>query len=313
MNTATKYRAYCPICGGLGKSFYDIRDAFNGHRFSLQACDSCGLVYTHPFPSDAMLQAIYAGEYWTREKTTQTLGIIGALVNRFNEIRLAATVRPLLRRLHSEAFILEVGCGSGQLAKYLKRKGYGIEVTDINCEILEEIRKSSGIPGYCGSLEAIEFPHEYDAIIFNNVLEHLPNPRKTLARAGNLLTSNGFVFAEVPNISSIQFRLLRGSWFPLQIPEHLFHFSPGTLQRLARQAHLRMIWLSTFSPRISAAGYPASIFPRLRPEQIRRSWSKKALFLYLSLQTAFFPLALFEAWLGRGSAIRAIFTKGYPS
>jgi len=309
MNAAITDTTNCPSCGEPGKLFLEIPYTFDGHRFSLHACDSCELIYTYPFPSDALLREIYSGEYWTREKTTQKQGSIGGLVNWFNEIRLAATVQPLLQRLPSGASILEVGCGSGQLAKYLKRKGYGIEVTDISREILKEIRESFGIAGYCGSLEAIDFPHDYDAIIFNNVLEHLTDPRKALEVAGQLLTSKGLVFAEVPNIASIQFRLFRDSWFPLQIPEHLFHFSPNTLQKTAWQASLKMIWHSTFSPRISAAGYPASIFPALRPEQIRRSWSKKSLFLYLSLQIAFLPLALLEAWIGRGSAIRALFTK----
>lgn len=309
MNVAMNNTSCCPNCGGGGKNILEIPETFSGHRFSLHACDSCELIYTYPFPSDALLRDIYSGEYWTREKATQKQGTIGDLVNWFNEIRLAATVKPLLQRLPYGASILEVGCGSGQLAKYLKRKGYGVEVTDISNEILEEIRKESGIFGYCGSLEEISFPHQFDGIVFNNVLEHLPNPLSAMEKAYHLLTPQGLIFIEVPNIAGLQFRLLRGSWYHLAIPAHLFHFSFPSLQKLARKASLEITWHSTFSVRTSAAGYVASIFPALEPTKLRQHWSKFRLLSYLFLQMSFLPLALGEAMAGKGAVIRALCTR----
>jgi 2-polyprenyl-3-methyl-5-hydroxy-6-metoxy-1,4-benzoquinol methylase len=275
----------------------------------LHSCEACGLGYTFPTPSDELLNNIYSGEYWMRERTVRKESSIVRLVHKFNELRLVATVRHLLRRLTTGALILEVGCGSGQLAVYLKKKGYNVEVTDISQDILEEIKRLHGIEGYCGSLEEIEFSHTYDAIIFNNVLEHLPDPVQALKRAEQLLTPRGLVFLEVPNIAGFQFKLFRRFWFPLQIPQHLFHFSPSSLQEIAHQASLGKIWCSTFSPRIASAGYVASIFPALRPDKIRLSWSKLHLFLYLGLQAFFLPLVLVEALAGKGSAIRVLYKK----
>jgi 2-polyprenyl-3-methyl-5-hydroxy-6-metoxy-1,4-benzoquinol methylase len=301
--------SHCPICGQSGRLRLDFPQTLHGHRFSLHSCNACGLGYTFPTPPEELLEKIYSGEYWMREKTVQKQGAVLRLVHKFNELRLVATIKPLLRRLKPGAFILEVGSGSGQVAAYLKRTGYHVEVTDISQDILNEIKRLHGIDGYCGSLEEIGFSHVYDAIILNNVLEHLPDPVQTLKRAEQLLTPRGLVFIEVPNIASFQFKLFRKFWFPLQIPQHLFHFSPASLQEIAHQASLGKIWCSTFSPRISSAGYVASIFPGLRPERIRLSWSKLHLFLYLGLQTFFLPLALTEARAGKGSAIRALFQK----
>lgn len=297
----------CPVCGQPGRLTLDISQTFHGHRFSLHSCYVCGLSYTFPAPAEELLDKIYSGEYWMKEKTVQKQGTIGRLVRKFNEVRLAATVRPLLRRLKPAAFILEVGSGSGQLAAYLKNKGFNVEVTDISEDILAEIKRVYGIEGYCGSLEEIEFSHVYDAIILNNVLEHLPDPVQTLKRAQQLLRPRGLVFVEVPNIASFQFKIFKRFWFPLQIPQHLFHFSPASLQVISHQASLWKIWCSTFSPRISSAGYVVSIFPGLRPERIRLSWSKLLLFFYLFLQTFFLPFALVEASAGKGSAIRVLY------
>ena len=189
----------------------------------------------------------------------------------------------------------------------MKKKGFNVEVTDISRDILEEIKGLHGINGYCGGLEDIPFSHAYDAIIFNNVLEHLPDPIKTLRAAKQILKNQGLIFMEVPNIASLQFKIFGKSWYHLAIPGHLFHFSLSGLQKIADQASLERIWHSTFSPRTSAAGYAASISPNLRPEKIRLSWSTLHLFLYLGLQMFFLPLALAEALAGKGSAIRVLY------
>lgn len=191
----------------------------------------------------------------------------------------------------------------------MKRRGYLVEVTDISQDILDEIKRFYGIEGYCGRLEEIEFSHAYDAIILNNVLEHIPDPIKTLRAAKQLLKTQGLIFIEVPNIGSLQFKIFGKSWYHLAIPGHLFHYSTSGLQKIAHQASLKRIWHSTFSPRTSAAGYAASISPHLRPEKIRLSWSKLHLILYLGLQMFFLPLALAEALAGKGSAIRVLYRK----
>lgn len=77
----------------------------------------------------------------------------------------------------------------------------------------------------------------------------------------------------------------------------------------AQNTDLEKIWLSTFSPRVSAAGYVASLFPFLSPDRLRHSMSKPLLILYLALQFAFFPIAYIESLFGYGSAIRAIYRK----
>jgi SAM-dependent methyltransferase len=287
----------------------DFSETFHGQRFSLHTCGSCSLTYTHPTPPDKLLGNIYSGEYWAREKAVRKRGCIAGLAHKFNKLRLAATIRPLLRRLPRSASILEVGCGSGQLAEYMKRKGYDVEVTDIDRELIEEVSGLYGIPGYCGDIKDIDLPHAYDAVVFNNVLEHLPKPVSALKRASEVLVPGGYVFIEVPNAAGLQSKLFKATWYHLDIPKHLFHFSPQSLQKIASGAALEKVWLSTFSPRISAAGYAASLFPVLRPERIRKSWSKWKLFAYLGLQMLFLPVAAAEALLGRGSAIRAVYQK----
>lgn len=299
----------CPLCGGRGKITLKVLPDSHGEVYSLHTCTSCSITYIYPFPSGEALRDIYSGDYWDRPKAALAKSPLARLLCRFNETRLALTVRPLLGLLPPGSSVLDVGCGSGQLAGYLMKKKYEVEATDIDPGVLEEVRQRYGIKTYAGKLGEIDFPRHYDALVFNNVLEHLPDPEEALQVAAGLLEPGGLVFIEVPNIESLQFKVFRRSWFPLKVPEHLFHFFPRTLDMLAASAGLVLLRRSTFSPRISAAGYAASLFPVLRPERLRQSRSTLKMFAYLGLQTLFLPLALAEALAGRGAAVRSVYRK----
>jgi len=298
----------CPFCKAKGEFFAKTAEIACDEQFAIHKCSSCCLCYTYPRPSSEVLTKIYTDQYWFRENKKSTLNTRVRLVQLFNTLRLAAMVKPLTNRLQPGDKILEVGCGSGQLAVYLKRCGFDVEVTDINRDLLREIYTNHGINGYCGDLPEMSFPpHLYKAIIFNNVLEHLVDPTGNLLRVHDLLARDGFVFVEVPNIDSFQYRIFKESWFPLQIPEHLFHFTPASLQGVMQQCGMERVWASTFSPRISAAGYVASLFPSLQPDKLHRFMSKRMLVLYLGLQIVFYPMAYIDSLWGKGSAVRVIY------
>ncbi|MBM9602700.1 class I SAM-dependent methyltransferase [Desulfopila inferna] len=303
--------ASCPLCGADSCIHEHISKVIHERQYDIYKCNSCTVCFTYPVPSAELLTRIYSGEYWLREgKVNVPKKNLTGLVQKFNTIRLAAMVKPLVRHLKPGDRILEVGCGSGQLAVYLQECGFNIEVTDVSTEILEEISDLHKIKGYCGDLQDISFDDEpYQAVIFNNVLEHLDDPEGNLRQACQLLDRNGLVFVEVPNIESFQFKLFGEKWFPLQLPEHLYHFSPISLQKIAGKCGLIRAWMSTLSPRVSSAGYVATIFPFLRPERLRFSMSKPLLGLYLGLQVIFLPIAFVESLLGKGSAVRIIFKK----
>ena len=302
--------SFCPLCASKGCLLQKMPEPLYGQQFDVHKCSVCSVCYTFPQPSVELLTRIYSGEYWLREKKGTAPVKLTGLVQRFNKARLAAMIHPLTRRLKPGDRILEVGCGSGQLAVYLQDRGFEVEVTDVSREILDEILMKNDIKGYCGDLQHIEFSGKlYQAVIFNNVLEHLSAPAENLLKAAQLVDSTGYIFVEVPNIAGIQFALFRSSWFPLQLPEHLFHFSPDSLQKITQRCGLKQVWFSTFSPRVSPAGYVASIFPFLRPDRLRHSMSKPLLALYLGLQMVFFPVAYVEALFNRGSAVRALYQK----
>jgi 2-polyprenyl-3-methyl-5-hydroxy-6-metoxy-1,4-benzoquinol methylase len=100
--------------------------------------------------------------------------------------------------------VLEVGCGSGDFAQSIKYTWpssivWGIEPSKEAAE-----RASAKLDKViCGIFEADSDSlqgKQFDCIVFNDVLEHLPDPWKALNDCRSYLTDDGCVVASIPNI-----------------------------------------------------------------------------------------------------------------
>ncbi|MFT5926366.1 MAG: 2-polyprenyl-3-methyl-5-hydroxy-6-metoxy-1,4-benzoquinol methylase [Rubritalea sp.] len=99
--------------------------------------------------------------------------------------------------------ILDVGCGNGAFAEALKgitnAEVWGIEYMEDQAKIaLGKLDKV--FSGPCENF-LDELPDNYfDAIYFNDVLEHLVDPYMVLDKIKNKLTNNGVVISSIPNV-----------------------------------------------------------------------------------------------------------------
>lgn len=99
--------------------------------------------------------------------------------------------------------VLEVGCGVGEFASLLKKER-NIEVwgIEINKEAADRaMTKLDKV--LVGNIEQNEFdlPEEYfNCVVFNDVLEHLIDPWSVLKKMRNILKSDGYVIASIPNV-----------------------------------------------------------------------------------------------------------------
>ena len=85
----------------------------------------------------------------------------------------------------------------------------------------------------------------FDAITCFDVLEHLYEPRRVMARVGEWLKPGGIFYVQVPNVDSAEARVFGSYWHGLELPRHLFHYSPASLKFLAESAGLREVSLET--------------------------------------------------------------------
>ncbi len=93
---------------------------------------------------------------------------------------------------------------------------------------------------YCGQLAGAPDGDLADAVCFWDTLEHVPDPLVFLTEVRRRLAPDGTFALSVPYISALPARLLGRRWWTLKPEQHIWHFTPATLQALATRAGLRI-------------------------------------------------------------------------
>jgi len=147
-------------------------------------------------------------------------------------------------RLHPGLKILDIGCGSGVLLETLCREcgcvGKGI---DVDRRRIERARAHCPRASFeCGLFEARNIKETVDAVTSVAVIEHVVDPPAFLKEIGQILAPGGSLFLLTPNAASLSYRIL-GSWWRelLSIGEHIYLFTPTSLERCAKSAGFELV------------------------------------------------------------------------
>src|SRR5439155_77066 len=76
----------------------------------------------------------------------------------------------------------------------------------------------------------------FDVVTAFHVLEHVPDPVAVARRMLDWLTPSGLLIVEVPNAGGLGATLFGRAWSGLELPRHLSHFTPETLERVIEMA-----------------------------------------------------------------------------
>jgi 2-polyprenyl-3-methyl-5-hydroxy-6-metoxy-1,4-benzoquinol methylase len=136
--------------------------------------------------------------------------------------------------------LLDVGCGEGQLVHAALELGLDARGIDVS-EPAVQICQGFGLPCEVLDLFSPSLDGErFDLVTLVETIEHVPEPRRFLARTGELLDQGGAVWLTTPNVASLGRRVLGERW-PAFAPEHLSYFSPRSLRGLAEAAGFRSV------------------------------------------------------------------------
>lgn len=96
-----------------------------------------------------------------------------------------------------KAYILDIGCGNGSLARNLKRNGFeNIYGTDASVQGIEIAKRTAKDRFFVQDLNSKELPDEINAVSFKviistEVIEHLYDPDAFISFCKNILLKNG--------------------------------------------------------------------------------------------------------------------------
>ncbi len=153
--------------------------------------------------------------------------------------------------------ILDVGCGaagfSAAVKKLFEAEVWGVELNQAASEIARG-RLDKVIHAPFGP--ELDLPENYfDAIFFNDVLEHILDPIPVLQYASKLLSKNGVVIASIPNIGHfpIVWKLTRyGQWeykdSGILDRTHLRFYTRNSIKELFRESGFEIQTIQGINP-----------------------------------------------------------------
>lgn len=234
----------CATCGHTQAEFVyqNCRNRRAGltERFALLRCQGCGVTFLAPRPSTTMLSALYFAEYHSHVATTSSGGCL------FRAVRTLCLLPYRLRFGHEsgtfppfgQGRVLDVGCGTGDYLAAMSALGWQCAGCDISATAAQVTRRR--LPHakiYDGTVDELPFkPDSFETVSLWHTLEHLQDPLGALKRIHDLLVPGGRLIVAVPNIDSLEARILGIRWAEIDIPGHLFFFSVKTLRALLEKA-----------------------------------------------------------------------------
>ena len=246
----------CIACGGPNqlyiKEIWDDRYGSPG-TFSIQKCVRCDQMVTSPMLAESDLPALYSRYYPRREVDLDAIRKEADLV-----LQEGAAARRSREGTDNQGHylvkpgqrVLDIGCGSCVSLLEVRNLGaesWGIE-TDPN---VRAIADHFGLTVHIGSIHDNPFPGaDFDLIVLNQVIEHVPDPIALLKLVHGRLRPGGKVVLAFPNAGSLNKRVSRRQWINWHIPYHLHHYNKRSFGLIAKQAGYRIVSARTITPNL---------------------------------------------------------------
>lgn len=228
----------CPTCSG------PVHPLVRAGGVDFALCDACQVAFWDPMPTEAELSRIYEGErYYGRtrggdeHRPSYLHEAYREEVWRSSEERLALLPAGMKGRM------LDIGCGTGEFLARARERGFDVEGLEVQAFAAEAARARYGLTVHVGTVESAALPAgRFDVVSLFHVLEHLRDPVRFLsASVRPLLSDDGFLLLEVPNLDSLDFWLLRDRWLHLSPGEHVWQFTRDGLARMLARSGFEVL------------------------------------------------------------------------
>lgn len=186
-------------------------------------CVDCGLIYARQSFSPEKLKAFYinmSDEEYRNEEDGRRIA--------------AKKILNKLKKISKKGRILDIGCATGFLLDEARQKGWEAHGVELSKWCVEHAKNNLGLNVFCGLLKDARFEDDFfDAVVLNDVIEHLSDPKDTLAEIRRVLKKDGIICINTPDIDSMLSKLLKAKWWGIN-QAHLFYFTKLTLSKMLK-------------------------------------------------------------------------------
>jgi SAM-dependent methyltransferase len=233
----------CPVCGNTTTHFaLRVKDhSVSQEFFDIYECSRCSFRFTKDPPEEGKMGRYYQSEDYISHSNTRK-GLVNSLYHAVRNHTLVTKYHLLKKETGlSKGDHLDIGAGTGAFVQYMNNHGWksiGIEPDEKARERARAHHDTQLLPA-----EAFESfgPESFDAISLWHVLEHVHDLYPYMERIKTILKPEGLVFIAVPNFKSYDATKYGADWAAYDVPRHLYHFSPESMQWLLKSAGFRLI------------------------------------------------------------------------
>ncbi|MBD9355121.1 class I SAM-dependent methyltransferase [Methylomonas albis] len=239
----------CVACGGGKIGFwrqkdYLYTDSASGKAFQIYRCDCCGTGFLNQPPHRQWLQAIYQ---YSGQALTQAITLDEVLDREavfpnctVDAKRMALQADTLNKSGNQQA--LDIGSGFGFYTRALRLLGYStvsINPGQYENRVFQDLNGDEPLPIM---FEQYQTEQAFGVVVMSQVLEHILEPDRTIAKVAGLLESCGVLACAVPNYASFLVKLLGTKENAcLWVPEHVNYFTEQGLKSLLERNGLKVI------------------------------------------------------------------------
>jgi 2-polyprenyl-3-methyl-5-hydroxy-6-metoxy-1,4-benzoquinol methylase len=228
----------CPLCetgnapvvyATRAQMFWVVADRSLTDRFqdvALRQCRACGHVFNTDIAPDTIAE-IY------RRQTATNRPVSEAMVQRYQTL-----LDFLGRDRLAGKRILEVGGGTGSLARLLADLGAEVTVVEPNDELPDLLADATGSIRVVNDFFGPDTLDEtFDGVICRQVVEHILDVRPFVRALGAAVAPGGFAYMEVPTLEYIA---ASGAYMEIHV-QHLHYMDAAARARLMADAGLEIV------------------------------------------------------------------------
>lgn len=232
--------------------------------FSLKKNQEFGFLETHPRPDD--LSRYYDTDAYLSHSDSAK-GIFAKLYQFIKVINIRMKYS-MLGNPQAESKLLDYGCGVGDFLLYAKNQGLNTYGFEPNSNARKIASRKVGETTILKN-ELRDISQKFDYITLWHVLEHIPDLLEFVEQLKHHLNPGGEILIAVPNHRSLDAKLYKEHWAAYDVPRHLWHFSPESIQKLFQGFGMKIektypLWFDSFYVSLLSEKYKKNRFGFIR-------------------------------------------------
>lgn len=232
----------CPVCSSKEISkVFEVEDYSITHEsFDIWQCGECTLRFTQDVPDQNEIGRFYQSENYISHSNTSK-GVLSQLYKTVRNHTLETKSQLIQKYTVRQGSLLDLGAGIGAFLNTMHKKGWIVQGLEPDEGARSQALKLYNIQLSPASELSQLQENSFDAITLWHVLEHVHDLHSYMDELRRLLKPDGRIFIAVPNYTSSDAGYYGQYWAAYDVPRHLYHFSPLSIQTLISRHSLSLI------------------------------------------------------------------------